>query len=147
MASQSFSWSRPSSGIIRPVFTKRSQLQSKWLHVKPKSNLRPTASTTRNPSGTTSRPMPSPSITAILYFFNPHLGLMYRLTGSPRVSLVRAGCTYVCSVFIKSDYSNHHIPACLIVRFFVYIYVPPSAALIDLLCSMVELISLSYLLV
>src|SRR5215470_1250354 len=54
---------------MRPVFTKRSQLQSKCVHAKLRSNFLPAASRTRSPSGITSCPMPSPSMTAMLYFF------------------------------------------------------------------------------
>src|SRR5258705_5190936 len=51
---------------MRPVFAYTSQLQSKWVISYERPNFFPAASRTRNPSGTTSRPMPSPSITAIL---------------------------------------------------------------------------------
>ena len=60
IASQAWSWSSPSSGIIRPVFLKRSQLQSNSLQASSKPNRRAAASRTRWPSGTTSLPIPSP---------------------------------------------------------------------------------------
>src|SRR3984893_2062081 len=69
MASNGRSCSRPSSGIIFPDFRYVSQLQSKFLHENFKSKRRPAASSTRNPSGTTSFPIPSPGITAILKIF------------------------------------------------------------------------------
>src|SRR6185295_15117661 len=53
-------------GIMRPVFAYTSQLQSKWVISYDRPNFFPAASRTRNPSGTTSWPIPSPSITAIL---------------------------------------------------------------------------------
>src|SRR5487761_378295 len=51
---------------MRPVLANFSHDQSKCLNWSAKSNFRPAFSRTRMPSGTTSRPMPSPSITAIL---------------------------------------------------------------------------------
>src|SRR3981189_1455871 len=69
MASKGRSCSRPSSGIIFPDFKYVSQLQSKLLHENFNSKRRPAASSTRNPSGTTSFPMPSPGMTAILKIF------------------------------------------------------------------------------
>ena len=71
IASQAASCSRPSSGIIRPVFVKRSQLQSNSLHASSNPNRRPAASSTRCPSGTTSLPIPSPGITAMRWRMGP----------------------------------------------------------------------------
>src|SRR5262247_4532949 len=65
MASNARSWSSPSSGIIRPVVVKRSQLQSNIFHSHSKPKRRPAASSTRMPSGSTSLPMPSPGMTAM----------------------------------------------------------------------------------
>src|SRR5438105_8395990 len=65
---------------MRPVFVKRSQLQSKIFHSSSKSNFRAAASSTRMPSGSTSLPMPSPGTTAILCFI-----------GVPFVRLLRVG--------------------------------------------------------
>src|SRR5688500_20319682 len=48
-----------------PCFWKYSQLHGFSSHCRLKPNLRPAASRTRCPSGTTSLPMPSPAITAI----------------------------------------------------------------------------------
>src|SRR3954464_1549138 len=60
---------RPSSGIMRPCFSRYSQLQGNSSHLNSMPNLRPAASRTRTPSGTTSLPIPSPGITAILQRF------------------------------------------------------------------------------
>ena len=56
----------PSSGIMRPKRAWWSQPQSLRSQEISTPNARAAASTTRMPSGTTSLPMPSPSITAIL---------------------------------------------------------------------------------
>src|SRR5262249_35255728 len=56
------------------------------------SKRRPTASRTRIPSGTTSRPMPSPSITAIRYFD--------KLTRSP--DLTGSVCLLLARVYRKA---------------------------------------------
>jgi hypothetical protein len=54
---------------MRPVLVNCSHDQSKLWNSKPKPNLRAAASMARMPSGTTSLPMPSPGMTAILYVF------------------------------------------------------------------------------
>src|SRR5256885_3453366 len=54
-----------SSGRILPCFLYQSQLQSYSFHWKAMPCFAPTASSTRTPSGMTSRPMPSPGMTAI----------------------------------------------------------------------------------
>src|SRR6516225_9402691 len=68
MASKDPSRARPSSGIMRPVWAYRSQLQSKCVGSRVKPKRRPAASSTRSPSGTTSLPIPSPGMTAIRWF-------------------------------------------------------------------------------
>src|SRR5258706_5281377 len=55
-----------SSGHILPCALYQSQLQSYSFHWNEMPCFAPTASMTRTPSGITSRPMPSPGITAIL---------------------------------------------------------------------------------
>src|SRR5579859_6391966 len=69
MASNGRNCSRPSSGIIFPVRAYVSQLQSKARQLSSKPKRFPAASSTRMPSGTTSFPIPSPAITAMLNIF------------------------------------------------------------------------------
>ncbi len=57
--------SRASSGISAPVVSEGPQDQSYSVQSKEKPKRRPAASSTRAPSGTISRPMPSPGITAM----------------------------------------------------------------------------------
>src|SRR5882672_10159901 len=54
-----------SGGHMRPCALYQSQLQSNSFHLKRRPCRAPAASRTRTPSGITSRPMPSPAITAI----------------------------------------------------------------------------------
>src|SRR5258707_1165162 len=54
-----------SSGRILPCALYQSQLQSNSFQWKRRPCFAPTASSTRTPSGMTSRPMPSPGMTAI----------------------------------------------------------------------------------
>src|SRR5216684_3094222 len=69
MASNGRSCRKPSGGIIFPVFTYVSQLQSNSCHLNWNPKRFPAASSTRMPSGTTSFPIPSPAITAMLNIF------------------------------------------------------------------------------
>ena len=57
--------SSPSGGIIQPSVRYVSQLQGNCSQARSIPCRRAAASTTRIPSGTTSRPIPSPGITAI----------------------------------------------------------------------------------
>src|SRR5882762_7909280 len=54
---------------MRPCFRRYSQLQGNSSHLNPMPNFLPAASSTRTPSGTTSFPIPSPAMTAILWLF------------------------------------------------------------------------------
>src|SRR5208337_1115887 len=65
-ASWPFRISSPSFGIISPFLAKYSQFQGNMHHSSLKPNLSPATSRTRMPSGTTSFPIPSPMMTAIL---------------------------------------------------------------------------------
>src|SRR6185369_173150 len=58
-----------SSGHILPCCLYQSQLQSNSFHLNWMPWRAPAASITRTPSGMTSRPMPSPAMTAMLYSF------------------------------------------------------------------------------
>src|ERR1700720_2402908 len=69
MASNGRSCIKPSSGIILPVRAYVSQLQSNARQLSPKPKRFAAASSTRTPSGTTSFPIPSPAITAMLNIF------------------------------------------------------------------------------
>src|SRR5205085_875210 len=66
--------------------------------------LRPTASSTRRPSGTTSRPIPSPSITAILYFFKS-VSWLWRVR-SLSLACKRAQRAYVAYILKIADRLN-----------------------------------------
>ena len=67
MASNSARRSRPSGGIIQPSLRYVSQLHGKCSHASSIPCRRAAASTTRIPSGTTSRPIPSPAMAAIRF--------------------------------------------------------------------------------
>src|SRR3954451_18233797 len=69
MASNFRRMSGASSGRILPCALYQSQLQGNSCHLKRRPCFAPTASSTRTPSGITSRPMPSPGMTAIACSF------------------------------------------------------------------------------
>src|SRR5947199_8256587 len=96
---------------MRPVFKKVSQLQSKCCQVNDRSKRRAAASSTRIPSGTTSRPIPSPSITAILYLFNlPHCPVTPLKIGN-LFAQERRQCAHIGN-FFNSAYEIDHV-SCL----------------------------------
>src|SRR5262245_57173263 len=67
IASNRRSCSSPSSGIMRPVFVYVSHDQSNRVHCSSNPNRLPATSSTRAAVGTTSLPMPSPGIIAIVW--------------------------------------------------------------------------------
>src|SRR5690348_2634952 len=58
-----------SAGHMRPCALYQSQLHGNSVHLKEMPCFAPAASSTRTPSGMTSRPMPSPGMTAITCSF------------------------------------------------------------------------------
>src|ERR1044072_6361955 len=89
-----------SSGRILPCFLYQSQLQSNSFHWKRMPCFAPTASSTRTPSGITSRPMPSPGMTAIRCSF---MLPVYRIGHAIRSARHLDTSTEWCSVALWRD--------------------------------------------
>src|SRR4051812_10606517 len=88
---------------MRPCCLYQSQLQSNSFHLKRRPCRAPAASSARTPSGITSRPMPSPGITAIECSF---MGAQYIESAMafslPRFAAIEASTEW-CSVALWRD--------------------------------------------
>src|SRR5688572_15271878 len=83
---------------MRPCALYQSQLHGNSCHLKRRPCFAPTASSTRTPSGMTSRPMPSPGMTAIECSF---MGVEY-IESAMRFAAIETSTEW-CSVAISLD--------------------------------------------
>src|SRR5689334_18171491 len=88
-----------SSGRILPCFLYQSQLQSNSFQLNRMPCFAPTASSTRTPSGMTSRPMPSPGMTAIECSFMREI---LSTIGPMRLAAIETSSDW-CSVALWAD--------------------------------------------